>query len=246
MSSSEKIDFLSDAITKGTEDDCWMATKEIRKSYFDIGPNISKITPTLLNAKNRYSKTNPKLSGDISDTLTVLESAGIIISKQYIISEDMTPDEPIESPTSISQPPANPSNQIAIAILDFKPGGGLSASDATVAADWLRNTLVNSHRFRVIERQNMDKILAEQAFQQTGCTDQGCAVKLGKMLNSSLIVTGNFSKFMSIFVIGIHVVNVETGEIVHADEAKGKNEDELISAIRIMGSKLTDSFPTKP
>ena len=254
MQSPDRISFLADAIASGTDSDCWKAVKEIRKSYFVLGPDVSRVVVPLREAKLRWRIRNPKVASDISETLDTLELAGIKATsyaegrtaannpgtagsfddswEKLVVADSAANKHQDATATSAS-------SQLTIAVLDFRPGGGLSSSDAAVAADWLRSTLVNSHRFQVIERQNMDKILAEQAFQQTGCTEQGCAVKLGKILNASLIITGNFSKFMSIYVVSIHVVKVETGEIVHADEGRGKNEDDLIAAIRKMGDKMT-------
>jgi len=43
----------------------------------------------------------------------------------------------------------------------------VSASDAAMVTDMIRNTMVNKGRFNVVEKANMDRILAEQAFQQS-------------------------------------------------------------------------------
>ncbi|MEK7766930.1 MAG: CsgG/HfaB family protein, partial [bacterium] len=61
-----------------------------------------------------------------------------------------------------------------VAVSDFQ-ADGVSSSDASVIANLLRGELVKSGMFNVVEKKNMDKVLAEQAFQQTGCTTQECA-----------------------------------------------------------------------
>ncbi|MDI6640975.1 MAG: CsgG/HfaB family protein, partial [Elusimicrobiota bacterium] len=66
------------------------------------------------------------------------------------------------------------------------------ASDASIVSDLLRTELVKIGKFKVLDRANMESILAEQKFQISGCTDQECAVKIGKLLNVQQVVVGTF------------------------------------------------------
>jgi curli biogenesis system outer membrane secretion channel CsgG len=54
-------------------------------------------------------------------------------------------------------------------------------NESITMTDRLRNELVNSGAFTVIERSKMDEILQEQGLQQTGCTSDECAVEIGKL-----------------------------------------------------------------
>ena len=76
--------------------------------------------------------------------------------------------------SSMAEPVGN------IAVKDFKANNA-SASEAAAISEFVRSAFVKSGKYNVVDKANMEKILAEQAFQQTGCTDQACAVKLGKM-----------------------------------------------------------------
>jgi TolB-like protein len=230
-----RIAFLDEAVRIGTEDDCWRAAREVRKRYYELGPGVGLVLRGLKDAKASRGPRNPKLAGDLSASIDILELAGIV-----------SPEKAVAAPVTMATAPvflADP-GVLTMAVFDFKAGGGLSVSDASVAADWLRVALVNARRFRVIERQSMDRILAEQAFQQTGCTNQECAVKLGKVLNVSHIVLGTISRFMTSFVVSVRVVRVESGEIIYADEARGTDEDGIISGIRGIVGKMVASFPS--
>src|SRR5262245_46761620 len=59
---------------------------------------------------------------------------------------------------------------------------GATALQASALGERLEEELLNTRRFRLVNRQQSDKILEEQAFQQTGCTSQECAVKVGQIL----------------------------------------------------------------
>ena len=61
-----------------------------------------------------------------------------------------------------------------IAVLDLEQIG-LSDQEATILTQRLTTKLIAIDRYQVVERNNMDKILKEQKFQHSGCTDAECA-----------------------------------------------------------------------
>src|SRR6185503_10934761 len=115
---------------------------------------------------------------------------------------------------------------------------GVSASDAAVISDILRSELVRTGAFKVLERSNMEKLLAEHSFQQTGCTTEECAIKLGKMLNVQQMIVGSAGKLLSAYIVNIRVVNVQTGEIVYSDEARGSDDRDLTTHLRDLAIRL--------
>ena len=66
--------------------------------------------------------------------------------------------------------------KLRVAIMDFQ-AGGVSESFAKNVTELIRGEMINSNRFTVIERSQMDKIFQEQGFQQSVCGDVSCAVK---------------------------------------------------------------------
>ena len=115
-----------------------------------------------------------------------------------------------------------------IAVLDFKPSG-VSASEASFITDFFRSGIVSAKAFRLIDKSNMDKLLAEQGFQQTGCTTQECAVQMGKLLNVQAMVTGKFGLVFGAYVITINLVDVQTGEIIYSDSGRRSDPSHLQS-----------------
>jgi TolB-like protein len=140
--------------------------------------------------------------------------------------------EPVESPRE--KPVAGGIN---LAVLDMTPQG-VSASDASVITDMIRGELVKTGAVNVIEKQNMDKILAEQAFQQTGCTSEECAIKMGKLLNVQRIMVGSFGKLLDKYLVNVRVVNVETGKVVYADSAGGRTTDALEEQLKSLAERV--------
>jgi len=132
----------------------------------------------------------------------------------------------------------NIAGRMNIAVSDLS-AEGVSQSNASIVADWLRGSLVSAGTYTVVERSAMQKILTEQAFQQTGCTSQECAVKLGKMLNVQRMVVGSFGKFLDSYVLNVRVVDIESGEVVYSDSANGATTKEVEANIKALALRLS-------
>jgi curli biogenesis system outer membrane secretion channel CsgG len=106
----------------------------------------------------------------------------------------------------------------------------------------LRTELVRTGTFNVVEKQSMDRILAEQTFQQTGCTSDECAVRLGRLLNVRYIVMGSFGKFIGRYMLNVRVVSVETGKIIFADSTKGQSVEDVERGVRILVQRIKEKI----
>lgn len=103
--------------------------------------------------------------------------------------------------------------QTNIAVLNFT-ARDVTDVEAQVVSDRIRIALKNSGKFTVIERNLMDKLLNEQKFQQSGCTESGCMAEVGELLSVRQIVGGSVSKMGKQFIVEAKLVDVETGEIL--------------------------------
>ena len=122
-------------------------------------------------------------------------------------------------------------NKTAIAVLNFE-AKNVNQETADAVADILSTELFNTNRFKVIERQAIAQLLEEQKLQMTGVTDMSKAAEIGKILNVEKIMTGSVSKLGRNFIINTRLVDVETGELELAQNAKSeKGEDGLPAAI---------------
>lgn len=124
-----------------------------------------------------------------------------------------------------------------IAVAQFEPQS-VSSGDAAVISDLFRSEMIRQGSFQVVEKTNMEKVLQEQAFQQTGCTSQECAVKLGKILNVKYLVVGSFGKLLDRYVLSIRVVEIETARGVYSDNEQGKDVPEVQQGIVRLATRL--------
>ena len=100
---------------------------------------------------------------------------------------------------------------------------GLSEFQKKIFFNKIESELVNMGAYEVTSRQEVDKILQEQKFQNSGCTDQQCAAEIGRLLNADLmllteILYDNESKYIS---ANLKLVSVETAKIQTAISKDG-------------------------
>jgi curli biogenesis system outer membrane secretion channel CsgG len=154
-----------------------------------------------------------------------------------------------------------PRRKPRIAVLDFDYATVMSSSSAMFGSnvdvgkgitDLLVTGLVKDGTFSVIERQALDRIMAEQNFSNSERADPTSAAKLGKLLGVDAIIVGSITQFgnetkhtnvggggggwggfgiggvghsKSKANVGItaRIVNVDTGEILGVAEGAGES-----------------------
>jgi TolB-like protein len=113
-----------------------------------------------------------------------------------------------------------------IAVLSFE-AKNVGQATAEAVSDIISTELFNTKRFRVIERQAINKVISELQFQMTGVTDMSQAVEIGKMLNAEKVVVGTVSRFGErTIIINIKLVDVKTGNLELAEKDQTDNGEE--------------------
>ncbi|MDR1909642.1 MAG: CsgG/HfaB family protein [Spirochaetaceae bacterium] len=74
--------------------------------------------------------------------------------------------------------------------------------------------MVETRRFRVVDRRSLDAIRSEHNFQFSGDVDDSSAVSIGKMLGASIVITGSISGSGSTRRLRAKALDVMTAEIV--------------------------------
>ena len=101
---------------------------------------------------------------------------------------------------------------IPIAVMELQ-GRGISADNLSGLTNRLRTELFKTGSFKVIERSQMEMILTEQGFNQSGCISSECAVEVGQLIGAEKIVVGDIDRIDSMYVTDIRLVDVRTGAI---------------------------------
>jgi TolB-like protein len=134
-----------------------------------------------------------------------------------------------------------PDQKVNVAVLDLE-AISVTPIEARTLTDKLRGELVRTGKFQVIERSQMEEILNEQGFQQTGmCNTDACYVQAGKLLGVEQMIGGSIGKVGSIYLVSIRLIAVETGVIVKLvdEEVEGSIDEVLKTGIRKVAQKIT-------
>jgi TolB-like protein/tetratricopeptide (TPR) repeat protein len=112
--------------------------------------------------------------------------------------------------------------------MPFRDLSGGKGSIGEAIRETVTTDLKDVGGLRVIERANLDKVLAEQNLQsKKDNLDPLSSVKIGKLLGATLIVAGAYQKAASSVRLTARFVSVETGEIVGTAKVDGPQADFL-------------------
>lgn len=133
-----------------------------------------------------------------------------------------------------------------IAVMPFD-GKLLAPEESQVLSEALTTELQSKRTMRVVERSQVEKILAEQGFQRSGaCDGSECAVEVGKIAGLDRMIVGSVGKLGGTWSMAVRMVDVQTGEILSSarDTREGKVEDLLRYSVPSLATQLTGSAST--
>ncbi len=152
-----------------------------------------------------------------------------------------------------------------VAVVSFTDKANYGHNIGNGIADMLVTSLVESKKFIVIERSELDKIMQEQGLGMSGAVTSQSAAKVGKLLGVELMITGSVSEFgtkkdkiggglsaLSGFnlgvssetarsVVDIRLVNTSTGEIISASSAEGEESSKSLDNVGVTGINFRNS-----
>jgi len=144
-----------------------------------------------------------------------------------------------------------------VAVIEFEDKAGYGHNVGRGVSDMLVTSLVESDKFLVIERAELDEILKEQGLGMSGAVTPQSAAKVGQLLGVEIMITGSVTEFgtkenkvgggigsIGGFNIGvkkssarvavdIRMVDVNTGEIIVAKSAEGDDSSTGLDNIGI-------------
>jgi curli biogenesis system outer membrane secretion channel CsgG len=115
-------------------------------------------------------------------------------------------------------------------------------------ADMLVTTLAGNPSIRVVERDQLQKVLEELNLNASDRVDKDAAVKLGKILGARHLLMGGFViDRKESMRIDLRSVNVETSQVEYVESVTGKAEN-VLNLIADLGNKVNSGlkFPPMP
>jgi TolB-like protein len=130
-----------------------------------------------------------------------------------------------------------------IAVLPFDNSGSYGQEKENFEAlekgiaGMMISELAANPQARVVEREQIEKLLAEQSLGASGKVTPETAAKIGKLVGARYVITGTFIDFYGDFRLDARIVNVETSEIVKV-ESDATQREHLFDLIRNVATRL--------
>ena len=126
---------------------------------------------------------------------------------------------------------------------------GTSEIEAETARSMIEVGLVKAGLYTVIANNDIETILEAQAFSLTGCTDESCAIEVGKLLAADRIVLGELVKIQDQYILNVRLINVSTGrtekaESINIKTIEGLQEASYTAAFALSNQKYVAGMET--
>jgi len=130
-----------------------------------------------------------------------------------------------------------------IAVVEFSDLEGQVTDLGRFLSEEVITGLYKTKKFKVIERQMLNKVLSEQNLQLSGAIDENSAKKIGKLLGVDAIVSGTVSELAMTVKINARLIGTETGEIFGAASAEILKDDSITRLLAAGGGPGGSAAP---
>jgi TolB-like protein len=115
--------------------------------------------------------------------------------------------------------------KIAIIPFSYADGRAGATKDGSGISERLTIKMINTHKFEIIERSVLDKVMAELKLQASGTIDASSAQQLGKVLGVEAIVTGTLVEMQAGEIeVNARLIKTETAQAIGASQISVKKD----------------------
>jgi len=147
--------------------------------------------------------------------------------------------------------PAFQDQRPSVAVLEPVGNTSVTQMNKMTAMGALQQYIINSRRYRVVDRSRIDQILKEHSFARNGLVDTTKVKEIGKMLQADIVCVAELRKEEGAFIAVCSLIDVESGEVsasayelIESDTAADIRDAMNRAAMTMLG--LMDSTPTRP
>lgn len=133
-----------------------------------------------------------------------------------------------------------------IAVVEFVDLEGRVTNFGRFVAEELITRLYQTRKFKVIERQLLNKIVAEQKLSLGGMIDQTSAQKLGKLLGVDAIASGTVTDLGKTLRVNARLISTNTGEVFAVAAAEIAKDDSVTALMGAGTIGPTNTSSTAP
>jgi hypothetical protein len=135
-------------------------------------------------------------------------------------------------------PGALAQEKLRVAVFDpTATGTSMNESTKLAVQELISSTLVNTGKFTIVERSMIDKIMKEQAFQNSDMADNSQATEIGKLAGANKIVLSAVSLVSDRNMLSIKIIDVQTATI-DLQKTKIVNTNDLLDVVEPLTLEL--------
>lgn len=134
--------------------------------------------------------------------------------------------------------------KVKIGIIEFQSLNEEAKKDnlGKIVSEMLTTSFVNSESFKIIEREQLQKVVQEFQLSQSGIIDTSYAKQIGKIAGADAIVTGSVTKIGNDLRLDARIIDVESGIILTAEKSEGKVN---LKSIGMMTDRIVANLVSK-
>jgi len=134
--------------------------------------------------------------------------------------------------------------KVRIGIIEFQSLNEEAKKDnlGKIVSEMLTTSFVNSESFKIIEREQLQKVIKEFQLSQSGIIDTSYAKQIGKIAGADAIVTGSVTKIGNDLRLDARIIDVESGIILTAEKSEGKVD---LKSIGMMTDQIVGNLVNK-
>lgn len=136
-----------------------------------------------------------------------------------------------------------PAGEISLAVTRVEPIG-VERDIARTVEELLQTEFAQVPIFQIVERNQLDAVLAEQELQLSGITSAATAARAGNVLNVQKVLFGSISLYESEYVkylLSLRLVDVEKASVEAAETIQVRSKEALLPAIKEIVQRLSEN-----
>ena len=129
-----------------------------------------------------------------------------------------------------------------VAIAEVTARGNADADMASEVNDALTDQLVSDGRFRVVERQQMAKVMKEQMLAQSGVMSDEVQIKVAQLVGARFIVLGSVGTKGRSYALSLRALDSTSAQVAFSETLKVGTEEQIEAGSKQLARKLADKL----
>jgi len=129
-----------------------------------------------------------------------------------------------------------------VAIAEVTARGNADADMASEVNDALTDQLVSDGRFRVVERQQIAKVMKEQMLAQSGVMSDEVQIKVAQLVGARFIVLGSVGTKGRSYALSLRALDSTSAQVAFSETLKVGTEEQIEAGSKQLARKLADKL----